>query len=267
MCGSDLLFSEYVHTHHGRNNSADVDRVVSFQIVLGSVHLVLWADLKQIQACLQNTRLILEEQKRAQIVSVKLFAWIKVKTMHAFCSIISLPNVFWWKKKKKNSPTWSKDHGLVTGFIWVPMNSSPESLRTYSSLSSSNGMKTASSERQDNFYSDNSLCLHPKLSFIDSTAAMCSEQWHTYVILIYKWSSVCGKDKEINWKITEWAWLLMQSIGRKVAAINIIVLLRPFRSSFILFITVKKKVLEISEKWKKKMTFTFSKIYTAGCWE
>ena len=60
------------------------------------------------------------------------------------------------KKKRKerkswltdfNFHTWSKDHGLDTTFLAVPMNSSPESFWTYSSLWSSKGMYTVSSVR------------------------------------------------------------------------------------------------------------------------
>lgn len=90
-----------------------------------------------------------EERKGTNSFS-QTVVWIKVKTMHVFGGDISLSNTFWWKNKyiKINiSPAWSKDHGLATGFICVPIKSSPESLRTYSSLSSSNGMNTASSER------------------------------------------------------------------------------------------------------------------------
>lgn len=46
-------------THHGRYDPADVDRVVSVQVVHSPVFLVLRTDLEQIQAGLQNTGLIL----------------------------------------------------------------------------------------------------------------------------------------------------------------------------------------------------------------
>lgn len=51
--------SESVPTHHGRDDPADVDRVVSFQVVPPSVLLVQGAHLEKVQARLQDTRLIL----------------------------------------------------------------------------------------------------------------------------------------------------------------------------------------------------------------
>lgn len=53
-----------VYTHHGRHNPADVDGVASLQVVHFSVLLVLGADLEQIQAGLQNIRLILHREEK-----------------------------------------------------------------------------------------------------------------------------------------------------------------------------------------------------------
>lgn len=46
-------------SYHGRHHPADVYGAASVQIVLSSVLLVLGADLEQIQAGLQNARLVL----------------------------------------------------------------------------------------------------------------------------------------------------------------------------------------------------------------
>lgn len=49
------------------------------------------------------------------------------------------------KITKIRFPTWSKDHGLDTGFMAVPINSNPESFWMYSCLWSSKGIYTVSS--------------------------------------------------------------------------------------------------------------------------
>lgn len=54
---------ESVCAHHGRHDPADVDGVVSVQVVHSSVLLVPRADLEQIQAGLQNTGLILYRRR------------------------------------------------------------------------------------------------------------------------------------------------------------------------------------------------------------
>lgn len=59
-----FFYSESVYTHHGRHNPADVDGVVSLQVVHFSVLVVLGADLEQIQAGLQNIRLILHREEK-----------------------------------------------------------------------------------------------------------------------------------------------------------------------------------------------------------
>lgn len=58
-----FFYSESVYAHHGGHDPADVDGVVSFQVVHSSVLLVLGADLEQIQAGLQNIGLILYRQR------------------------------------------------------------------------------------------------------------------------------------------------------------------------------------------------------------
>lgn len=59
ICSNCAFNLNLLYTHHGRHNPADVDGVVSVQIVQSTVLLVLRADLEQIQAHLQNTRFIL----------------------------------------------------------------------------------------------------------------------------------------------------------------------------------------------------------------
>lgn len=124
----------FFHTHHGRHDPADVDGVVPVHVVQPCVGLVLRADLQHVHTGLQNTRLILYRYRKT---SVTLSFHLKVFVLHILGGL------------KYSFHTRSKDHGLDTRVIGVPINSSPESLWTYSSLWSSKGMYTASSATRE----------------------------------------------------------------------------------------------------------------------